>query len=200
MSNQTLEIYKQDIANWTAAIKAVNLPGLSQDASDRQQNHARCREYIVSTFPSVPLPCPILHENYYKLALLALSERGELALEKPADPVYKMGDLFPDEDEDQKHEPAPLPISPNDPWEQNRFKEDRQQSAEASFLKYGRVLSPQERFNAERLEEFEKTAGKYNEFETVHRIINGRSYVDRGATAKVRAENRAKNLALKEKS
>ncbi len=199
MSNQTLEIYRQDIANWTAAIKAVNLPNLSQDASDRQANHALCREYIVSTFPSVPLPCPILHENYYKLALLTLSERGDLALEKPAEPGYRMGQLF-SEDEDETHEPQPLPESPADPWQMSKMKEDRQKSAEESFLKYGRVLNPTELANAQRLEAFEATAGKFSESETVHRIINGKSYVDRGATAKVRAEARAKNLALKEKS
>src|ERR1700723_3776640 len=190
MSNQTLEIYKQDIANWTAAIKAVNLPGLSQDASDRQQNPARCREDIVSTFPSVPLPCPILHENYYKLSLLALSERNELVLEKPAEPGYRMGQLF-SEVEDETRELQPLPERPADPWQQSKIKEDRQRSAEESFRKYGRVLNPTELLQAERLEAFQSTAGKCDEGITVHKIINGRDYVDRTATAKARAEVRS---------
>jgi len=197
MSNQTLEIYKQDIGNYILALKAVSLTGLAQDPDGRQTNHARCREYIVSTFPSVPLPCPVLHADYYKLALLALSEKQELELEKPADPVYKMGDLFPDEDEDQKHEPAPLPPSPNDPWLQNDLKDSLKKSAEESFMRYGRVLNPTELLNAQRLEAFQASAGKFDESETVHKIINGRSYVERTATARVRAENRSKNEAAR---
>jgi hypothetical protein len=196
MSNQTLEIYKQDIANWTAAIKAVNLPNLSQEAGDRQANHAKCREYVVSNFPSVPLPCPILHENFYKLSLLALSEKNELILEKPVEVGYRMGQLFQADDED-KHEIADLPPSPNDPWLQNDFKENLKKSAEESFLKYGRVLNQNELLQAQRLEAFQATAGKYDESETVHKIINGRSYIDRTATAKIRAAARAKNAALK---
>ena len=198
-NNQTLESMKVDVGNFMAARKALNLPGIASDVDGNIANHEKCRTFIVATYPAVTLPAPVIHHDYYVLALAALNEKGELILEKPAEPGYRMGQLFQDEDND-KHEIADLPPSSNDPWEINKITENRRQSAEASFLKYGRVLSPQERFNAERLEEFEKTAGKYDESETVHRIINGRSYVDRGATAKVRAENRAKNLALKEKS
>jgi hypothetical protein len=199
MSNQTLEYAKVDVGNFMAAKMALNLPGIATDVDGSMANHERCRTYIVATYTAVTLPAPVIHRDYYVLALSALAAKNELKMEKAPEPKYKMGVLF-DEESDEKHEPAPLPPSPNDPWLQNELKENMKQSAEDSFRRYGRVLNPTELAQAQRLEAFHATAGKYDESETVHKVINGKSYIDRTATAKVRAEARAKNLALKEKS
>ena len=195
-NNQTLESMKVDVGNFMAARKALNLPGIASDVDGNIANHERCRTFIVANYPAVTLPAPVIHHDYYVLALAALNEKGELILEKPAEPGYRMGQLF-SEDDDETREPQRLPESPADPWQMSQRKEDFQKAAEESFLKYGRVLNPTELLNAQRLEAFQATAGKYDESETVYRVIGGKQYVDRTGTAKVRAAARAKNAALK---
>jgi len=196
MSNATIETYQADIGNFMAAKAALGLPGVANDVDSNIADHAKCRLYIVENYPSVKLPAFTIHRDFYILALTALNAKNELEMEKAPEPGYRMGQLFA-EDEDETRELQPLPESPADPWQQSKIKEDRQKSAEESFRKYGRVLNPTELLQAERLEAFQSTAGKFDEGITVHKIINGRDYVDRTATAKARAEARSKNEAAR---
>jgi hypothetical protein len=198
VSNTTLDLIQKDVSNFMQAIAAVKPAQIATDPDSNMENHARCRTHIVSNFPAIQLPAPVIHSDYYKLALLALAQSNGLVLTALPEPGYKMGVLFSDNEDEEKSEPAPLPPSPNDPFQRQDAREAQHRIDEMFYEVMGRTLSPAERLVESKRVELGKPE-QFNEYEEVGRTINGRFYVDHGRTAEKRAENRRKNEALRKK-
>jgi hypothetical protein len=198
MSNPTIEQAQVDIGNFMAAKSALNLPGVATDTDSNIAMHAKCRMYIVEHYPSVTLPAPILAQDYYTIALVALNKANELVMAQASEPGYRPGVLFRDDESYEKRELAPLPPSPNDPFQRQDAREAQHRIDEMFYEVMGRTLSPAERLVESKRVELGKPE-QFNEYEEVGRTINGRFYVDHGRTAEKRAENRRKNEALRKK-
>jgi hypothetical protein len=144
MSNQTFENAKADIGNFRDALKIV------PTVASTPENHSLCRNFIVEKYPAVKPGTPIIHKDFYTLALTALFEAGKLEIIQAPAPGYKMGRLW-DDDDDTPRAPAPLPASPADPFtiQARRDEEKVIEAIHQEFL--GRTLTPEQSLHEAKL-------------------------------------------------